>query len=110
MPEAKFLFVINPISGDIEKDDLQDEIRSFMEGRNMVTKFFHTTGENDKQKILDKIEELQPDTVVAAGGDGTINLVAQTIISQPVKMGSCLWARQTEWHLSLTCQQAWKPT
>ena len=87
MPEAKFLFVINPISGDIEKDDLQDEIRSFMEERNMVTKFFHTTGENDKQKILDKIEELQPDTVVAVGGDGTINLVTQTIISQPTKMG-----------------------
>ncbi|WP_303919986.1 diacylglycerol kinase family protein [Draconibacterium sediminis] len=87
MPEEKLLFVINPISGDIEKDDLQDEIRRFMKEHDQAVEFFYTTGENDRQKISDKIEKLQPSTVVAVGGDGTINLVAQTVLNQPTKMG-----------------------
>jgi len=87
MPEEQLLFVINPISGDIEKDDLQDEIRSFMEKHNQTVGFFFTTGENDKQKVTEKIEELHPSIVVAVGGDGTINMVTQTIINKSVKMG-----------------------
>jgi YegS/Rv2252/BmrU family lipid kinase len=87
MPEEKLLFVINPISGDIEKNDLQDEIRRFMKEHELAVEFFHTTGENDKQKISAKIRELQPSTVIAVGGDGTINLVAQTVINQAIKMG-----------------------
>ena len=87
MPEEQILFVINPISGDIEKDDLQDEIRSFMEKHNQTVGFFFTTGENDKQKVTEKIEELHPSIVVAVGGDGTINMVSQTIIHKSVKMG-----------------------
>ncbi|WP_297097467.1 diacylglycerol kinase family protein [uncultured Draconibacterium sp.] len=87
MPEEKLLFVINPISGDIEKDNLQDEIRRFMREYNQAVEFFYTTGENDKQKISAKIEEFQPSTVIAVGGDGTINLVAQTVINKPIKMG-----------------------
>jgi YegS/Rv2252/BmrU family lipid kinase len=87
MPEEKLLFVINPISGDIEKDDLEDEIRRFMKEHELAVEFFHTTGENDKQKISAKINELQPSTVIAVGGDGTINLVAQTVINQAIKMG-----------------------
>lgn len=87
MPEEKLLFVINPISGDIKKNDLQDEIRRFMEEHELAVEFFHTTGENDKQKISAKINKLQPSTVIAVGGDGTINLVAQTVINQAIKMG-----------------------
>lgn len=87
MPEEQLLFVINPISGDIEKDDLQSEISSFMKERDQPVDFFHTTGENDKQKITAKIKKLQPTKVVAVGGDGTCNLVAQTLINKPVKMG-----------------------
>ncbi|QIA09313.1 diacylglycerol/lipid kinase family protein [Draconibacterium halophilum] len=87
MPEEKLLFVINPVSGDIEKDDLKTQVRNFMKERDKQVEFFHTTGENDKQKITDKLEELQPETIVAVGGDGTCNLVAQTIVNKPIQMG-----------------------
>lgn len=67
MPEEQLLFVINPISGDIDKDNLKARIHSFMKKRGYPVDFFHTTGENDKLKLTDKIEELQPDTIVAVG-------------------------------------------
>ncbi len=87
MPEAKTLFVINPISGDIDKDQLTTEISEFMESVNSSYEFFFTTGKNDKEKIEDKITTLNPETVVAVGGDGTCNLVGQTLLEKPIKMG-----------------------
>lgn len=87
MPEENILFVINPISGDIEKDDLTTEVRNFMKSHHYNIEFLHTTGKNDKQKITDKIKTVQPTTVVAVGGDGTCNLVAQTLLHKSIKMG-----------------------
>lgn len=87
MPEENILFVINPISGDIDKSDLTTEIRDFMKNHNRRIDFFHTTGENDKLKIADRIKEFRPQIVVAIGGDGTCNLVAKTLLNTPIQMG-----------------------
>lgn len=91
MPEQKtnemILFVSNPISGDIDKEDLKKKIRDFMQSQHRSVKFYDTTGKNDKENILNAIKNYNPSTVVAIGGDGTCNLVAQALLNKQIKMG-----------------------
>ena len=91
MPEKrlkeKMLFVINPISGDNDKINLEEEINAFMKEHHQQVEFYHTTGKDDKKSIQKIIDKQNPSTVVAIGGDGTCNLVAQTVLHTPVKIG-----------------------
>jgi len=68
--------VINPIAGDHAKDDLPEMISAFAERHQLAHALLWTTGKNDKAAIREKLETWDPEVVVAAGGDGTVNLVA----------------------------------
>ncbi len=81
------LFVINPISGGINKKTLRSDISSFFEPHDIRVEYIETTGENDKDKIAEKIEDVSPDEVVACGGDGTINMIASVLIRKDISMG-----------------------
>jgi YegS/Rv2252/BmrU family lipid kinase len=79
-PVRKLLFVINPIAGGVDKADAKSRIERYCPSRNWTYRFLETTGEADEQRIRSAIEAFTPDTVVAGGGDGTINLVARTLL------------------------------
>ncbi|MFA0964195.1 diacylglycerol kinase family protein [Roseivirga sp. BDSF3-8] len=81
------LFVINPISGGIDKDELDHHLEAFCSSCGISHSFFRTTGENDKRKIKDKIKDNNPDAVIAIGGDGTVNLVASILAGTDMCMG-----------------------
>ncbi|UII22539.1 diacylglycerol/lipid kinase family protein [Fulvivirga ligni] len=82
------LFVINPISGGIDKSDLYSQIDTCCSQRSVQFSILETKGENDQKRIKKAIEEKKPDTVVACGGDGTINLVAQVLLgNKDLKLG-----------------------
>ncbi|QGY47668.1 YegS/Rv2252/BmrU family lipid kinase [Maribellus comscasis] len=83
----KMLFVINPISGDNDKISLEKEIKALLKPHSVDTEFYYTTGKNDRESISEIIDEINPSTVVAIGGDGTCNLVAQTALHTPIKIG-----------------------
>lgn len=83
----KVLFVINPISGDIDKADFQEILKDFMENRQQAFEIYMTTGKEDKKQISDRIKDLCPSTVVAAGGDGTCNMVAHLLLNTKIKLG-----------------------
>lgn len=84
---SKILFVINPISGDTDKQYLLEEIdKTFPETLYQYT-VYYTTGENDKEEISKKITSFHPDIVAVAGGDGTCNLVAQIIKNTSITLG-----------------------
>ncbi|MBA9078716.1 MULTISPECIES: diacylglycerol/lipid kinase family protein [Rufibacter] len=83
---TKILFVINPISGDIDKEDLEEDLVAFCQRHQISASFFRTTGEQDEQKLQQEIEQGQPDVVVAMGGDGTVNLVAKLLIDSPTQL------------------------
>lgn len=83
----KILFIINPISGDIDKDHLKEEIRLFSEKDQFCYEVFYTTGKNDAQKVKEAIEKYMPDKVVPVGGDGTCNLVGKILIGKNIPMG-----------------------
>lgn len=77
----KFLFVINPVSGGKPKDDLLDLIGTASREHAFDFKIYNTSGENDSRQIAEQMNEFEPDRVVVAGGDGTIQLVAQHFIT-----------------------------
>lgn len=81
------LFVINPISGNNQKNNVSGEITAFCKKHSLRPRFVETTGENDKEKIAEALKSQIPDTVVAVGGDGTVNLVASLLVGSKIKLG-----------------------
>ena len=81
------LFVINPISGGIGKKNLQQDILRSFDGESYSVKFHQTTGKEDVEKLQKVASELDPDIVVACGGDGTINMIASSLIDRDTTFG-----------------------
>ena len=84
---VNLLFVINPISGDIEKEDITSEIENFCFAYQFNHTFFETSGENDLQKLKDDLRNNNYDIVLAVGGDGTVHLVGSALIHSEIPMG-----------------------
>jgi YegS/Rv2252/BmrU family lipid kinase len=87
MQSQKLLFIINPKSGNTDKTNLERQIKSVCAKNSKDYALFYTTGENDQQKIKEKHSEYQADTLVACGGDGTVNLVAENLFHSETKLG-----------------------
>jgi diacylglycerol kinase (ATP) len=83
----RILFVLNPISGDIDKSELEHHITDFCRQRNITSEFFKTTGENDSENLNQKLNADTFDAVFAIGGDGTVNLVARQLINTQTPLG-----------------------
>ncbi|MFC6999872.1 diacylglycerol/lipid kinase family protein [Rufibacter roseus] len=78
---AKILFAINPIAGDIDKEELEQDMFIFCQRQKVESIFFKTTGQKDEERLREHIDSFQPDIVVAVGGDGTVNMVAKLLIN-----------------------------
>lgn len=81
------LLVFNPFSGvtDISREDILSIAKSkFPE---FEFDLFETTGENDVEKILMQFQKSCPDLVIVGGGDGTVKLVAKSLIDQDPVLG-----------------------
>ncbi|WP_372950362.1 diacylglycerol/lipid kinase family protein [Mariniphaga sp.] len=85
--KKRILFVINPKSGRGQRQDIDEVVSRFSEEFKFDFQFYRTTGEGDKEKIRQHIKEYQPDTVMAVGGDGTVNMVAGELIGHDIKLG-----------------------
>lgn len=81
------IFVVNPISGDLDKGDLMDAVVSFSAAHqfNLIT--YETTGTNDTVAIKKLYEQHDPIRIVVAGGDGTVKMVAEAMESNDVIIG-----------------------
>ena len=83
----QILLVVNPKAGSIDKQELIDSVTEFAESRHWPCKVFETTGEVDDQKIEALLKELNPDRLLIAGGDGTINMVAHVLQDYDIPIG-----------------------
>ncbi|WP_303311469.1 diacylglycerol kinase family protein [Hymenobacter sp. BT730] len=81
------LFVLNPISGDIEKEGLEQRITTYCTEHGRAASFFHTTGQNDLLLLRQYLQQHQPEAVFAAGGDGTVSLVAEALTGTETPLG-----------------------
>lgn len=84
---AKTLFVINPISGGNNKISLTKTIKSWAQSSAETIEIWETTGNNDKQKLVEKISAFDPQKVVSVGGDGTVLLCASALMNSKTLLG-----------------------
>ena len=88
MKEIKeVLLIVNPIAGDLNKDNVVRLVKQYAERYSIKFHQFNTTGENDKDKILSELDNHSIDRIIIAGGDGTINLVAEAIKNENIPIG-----------------------
>lgn len=85
--ERKFLFVINPIAGGRKKQEVPEQILHFCKQSSCLYRVYETNGKTDTENIQKICAEIQPDAVVAIGGDGTIHLVGNILINTSTPLG-----------------------
>jgi len=83
----KLLFVINPVSGGKEKQDWESSIREYFKDIPHMAEFYLLNGESDKRSLQHYIETLNPDRVVAVGGDGTVKMVTELLKETSIPLG-----------------------
>ncbi|MCC3157129.1 diacylglycerol kinase family lipid kinase [Hymenobacter sp. 15J16-1T3B] len=83
----RLLFVMNPISGDIDKASVQQRIQTVCAERGRTARIYETSGDDDLAKLRLHLAQDTPDAVFAAGGDGTVNLVAQALSGTALPLG-----------------------
>lgn len=86
-PLPRILFVVNPIAGGNDKSEFLEELEDMASELGFAYELLMTTGKDDNQQIKQKIEQFEPETVAAVGGDGTCNMVAQLLIDTEMKLG-----------------------
>lgn len=82
-----FLFIINPISGDIDKTRIIDVVVDRLSEKNLTYDFYYTSGRNDEEEIEEFLMQNKVETIVVVGGDGTCNMVAKILLGKELKMG-----------------------
>ncbi len=85
--QKKFLFIINPISGGVDKKPLEVTIKHWAHKNDVEYTLFFTTGENDAQAIEAEIKKHKSEALVSVGGDGTAQLVAVASIKSGIPLG-----------------------
>ncbi len=85
--KRNLLFVINPIAGDIAKEELEDQIVALCKEQDISCQIYQTTGKQDEAHIQQLISSNSFSAVFAIGGDGTVNLVASLLIGTSIPLG-----------------------
>ncbi|GGE96203.1 diacylglycerol/lipid kinase family protein [Flavobacterium limi] len=85
--KKNIIFVVNPISGDLDKSDLIEAVQEFATTNNFDLEVYETTGKNDAKKIQALYDQYNPERIVVAGGDGTIKMVAEAMEEHDVIIG-----------------------
>ncbi len=83
----KILFVVNPISGGVDKSPFLKEAILFCKHFGIHHQLFETRGKNDQQRLLDAVREFEPDRALSVGGDGTTLFTAVTLLDKGIPMG-----------------------
>ncbi len=83
----KLFFIVNPISGGVDKEPFLKEARQLCELYGIEYQIFKTTGEKDNENALKGIDSFKPDKIVSVGGDGTTLFTATTLLDTNYPMG-----------------------
>lgn len=85
--KKNILFVVNPISGDLDKSDLIEAVQEFSVAHHFDLEVYETTGQHDQKEIQILYNQYHPERIVVAGGDGTIKMVAEAMEQFDIVIG-----------------------
>lgn len=85
--KKKYILIINPISGDLDKTDISEKTITFARDLAIEIIVYLTTGNNDEREINKLFLEIKPERVLIAGGDGTIKMVGEALENEDVVFG-----------------------
>ena len=84
---SKIAFILNPISGAGQKADIVEYIKGVLpKYPNVEGEFYHTGFPGDAHEAARRYAEQGYETVVAIGGDGTVNEVAKGLTGSSTKL------------------------
>ena len=83
----KLLFVVNPISGGIDKEPFLKRSVNICEYYGIDYRVFKTTGKNDQENLQAIVTEYHPDKVASVGGDGTTLFTGLSLLNHKIPMG-----------------------
>lgn len=83
----KYLLVINPISGGIDKSEILSKTLTFAKEHHVEIIVYETSGDKDGKALKGLYTLHQPERVLIAGGDGTIKMVAEALENRDVIFG-----------------------
>ncbi len=83
----KIAFIINPISGTIRKESLPDLIRQELNAELFETEIVFTEYRGHGTILAKSLIEQKFDYIVAVGGDGTVNEIAQALTHTNCSLG-----------------------
>ena len=83
----KLLFVVNPISGGVDKEPFLEEAISLCKKNNIDLYIFKTTGKNDEKHLKTVLQTFQPDRVASVGGDGTVLFTSIVLLNSAIPLG-----------------------
>ncbi len=83
----KIAFIINPISGVSKKEELTELIQNDLDARFYEPEMIFTEYRGHGTELAKSYVEKKFDAVVAVGGDGTVNEVAQALIDTDCSLG-----------------------
>jgi diacylglycerol kinase (ATP) len=85
-PEGSVVFIVNPIAGTRQKDFILENIRHHLP-KEIATEIIFTEYPGHAYDIATEKVRQGMTTIVAVGGDGTVNEVASALVKTPCTMG-----------------------
>lgn len=83
----KLLFIVNPISGGVNKEPFLKKAVSLCNKYGIEYHIFKTSGKDDHNKLKAIIESFGPDKIASVGGDGTTLFSAVSLLGYKIPMG-----------------------
>ncbi|OIQ29736.1 MAG: diacylglycerol kinase [Bacteroidetes bacterium MedPE-SWsnd-G2] len=83
----KLLFVVNPISGGVNKEPFLKQAKKLCHNMGIDFSIFKTTGKNDVIELKAVLDQYQPDKVASVGGDGTTLFTSEVLLGSNYPMG-----------------------
>lgn len=83
----KIIFIINPVAGKGEGKMVALKIQQFFHKKNIHFQTYLTEKAKHATELTQRFIPLQPQIIVACGGDGTINEVARALVGTNIALG-----------------------
>ncbi|MCK5824925.1 MAG: lipid kinase [Ichthyobacteriaceae bacterium] len=83
----KLLFVVNPISGDVDKKPFMDSAKELCTKYGLEYEIFETIKDDGSKVLKQAIIEINPNRVIAVGGDGTVLFTSIALMGSNIPMG-----------------------